>query len=392
MVPDKEQPSDRPMQITYFPYLCLGTVDEFPFGDVKVWNFRRKCKHYITQNKLRDKIRRLVRTNKCRNKTIEDVGVVSLSAEQPQKFDELTAEEISAVREIQLLLFLSFVSKNNTVERGPNAGSGMATSENFELVFQKFRPREETISFDEGFVVRVSSGGHKIDKAEAHCPRHLLQPIKFSVDNLLLSELYDLKCNQENLFGRILRATDLLFQSYYNDINVSQNARILLQASCFEVLLQLPDRNQRKVFTERIAEHTGLCSEKERKFLFESAPGKKKKGSGTLKVIWADKFFTLRNHIIHGERVKREEFWFRKSQRHFDIAVLFFILLVKKLINERRGEEVFTDEISWGKTENPDGRDYVGFKYDERLLARIAKSVRKKFTTTKKTGKTRKNA
>jgi len=45
------------------------------------------------------------------------------------------------------------------------------------------------------------------------------------------------------------------------------------------------------------------------------------------------------------------EFVFQRKQRHLDIAVMFFVLLVKELINEklRRKSRYFTDNITWTK-------------------------------------------
>lgn len=96
----------------------------------------------------------------------------------------------------------------------------------------------------------------------------------------------------------------------------------------------------------------------------------KVKDKKSRKVIWADSYYTLRNHIIHGNQVKLNEFAFKGKQRHLDIGILFFMLLVKKIINEKRKKRIFYDEIEWGKTE--DGDDvYEGFIYKDRELARI---------------------
>ena len=68
-------------------------------------------------------------------------------------------------------------------------------------------------------------------------------------------------------------------------------------------------------------------------------------------MIWADKFYTLRNHIIHGENVWMQEFVFQRRQGHLEIAVLFFVLLVKELINEklRSKGKFFMDNVTWTK-------------------------------------------
>ncbi len=49
-----------------------------------------------------------------------------------------------------------------------------------------------------------------------------------------------------------------------------------------------------------------------------------------------------------------KEFVFQRRQGHLDIAVLFFVLLVKELINEklRRKGKYFMDNITWTKYHN----------------------------------------
>ena len=66
----------------------------------------------------------------------------------------------------------------------------------------------------------------------------------------------------------------------------------------------------------------------------------------SIKVKWADRFYILRNHIIHGDVVLDPEFLF-EHQRHIDIATMFFVLLTKKLFNERLGDTIFYDRIIW---------------------------------------------
>lgn len=55
---------------------------------------------------------------------------------------------------------------------------------------------------------------------------------------------------------------------------------------------------------------------------------------GTVIEKWVDQFFTLRNHIIHGHLPKEEEYYFGEWQRHFDIALYFFVFCLKRKLEE----------------------------------------------------------
>ncbi len=339
------------MQIAYFPYLNMLNIEEVIFGDIKVWNFERKAQEYIPDEVLRERVKALLCSNVKNDQPLRGMGVLSIGAID---FRELSFEEIQLASEVRLLLFLAFLARINVCLRGPNAGHYMATSENFLLVMQNFDPASDHIGLSDGFLVRISEGGYKIGQLKFHAPPYVPTPLQFALDGDLILKLAYIKKMNKRLYERILRATDLLFESYYNDPNVSRNSRILMQASTFEVLLDLPESNQRKVFKEKIKQYTVRPHEKSRWYYSERAKKKKDRELEPLKVMWADRFYSLRNHIIHGENVSMQEFMFQRRQGHLVIAVLFFVLLVKELINEklRRKGKYFLDNITWTNYHN----------------------------------------
>lgn len=356
------------MQIIYFPYLSLGEVDEINFGNVKVWNFDKKASQYITDIKLRAYIQSIIYSNISHNQPIKDVGVISIGAVDFREFND---DEFLIANEVRLAIFLSFLSRHNTIGRKANAGWYMGTSENFEFVIQNFQPYNNDISERTGHIIDIGIGGYKIGQKKFYAPSYVIKPQKFSLDGLLISELVKLnKRGGKKLYRRILRATDLIFESYYNNPNVSKNARVLLQIAAFETLLDLPTQGQRKDFKDKIELYCNQPGEKLYSHYYENR-GKKLPEKRSLKAIWADSYYTLRNHIIHGEIVRAQDFVFKGKQRHIDIAILFFILLVKKLINQKSpGKKIFYDEIGWGQEK--DGSDiYEGFLYKDNDLTRL---------------------
>jgi hypothetical protein len=356
------------MQIIYFPYLHLGKIDQINFGDITIWNFELKASHNITDEKLRKYIRSVVHSNISHNQPIKDIGILSIGTTDFRVFDN---RELEIAKEIRLMLFLSFISKHNTRERGANAGWYLGASENFEFVIQNFQPYTEHIAEQSGYIVPITTGGYKIGEHKFFKPSHVLEPIKFSLDGLLIKNLLRLKKRGgKKLYTRILQATDLFFESYYNNPNVSRNARVLLQIASFETLLMLPQSGQRKDFKDKVEKYCDLPKEKLYKHYYETHGGKHPERRSR-KVIWADTYYTLRNHIIHGNTVKNDDFIFMKVQRHIDIAILFFVLLIKKLINEKSlRKKIFFDEIVWTKT-NDDFDKYEGFIYSNNEIYRL---------------------
>lgn len=84
-------------------------------------------------------------------------------------------------------------------------------------------------------------------------------------------------------------------------------------------------------------------------------------------VMWADKFYTLRNKIIHGKHINASEYTFRGKQDHFDIAIIFFIFGLKKIMASKPRMPNTIDEVHW---KIPQQRDddwpvYEGFIYED---------------------------
>lgn len=228
--------------------------------------------------------------------------------------------------------------------------------------------------------------GYKIGEILFHMPAYVPEPIGFDLDEELIFELQKLAHKNTTTYLRILRATDLISESLFNDPFISINARILLQVCSFEVLLKLPIKKQRQHFKEKIKKLIVRKNEKEITYYSERS-NKKAKEKASLKVIWADKLYTLRNHIIHGSKVKEKEFYFRNKQHFIDISHLFFILLVKEIINikKRTKKKYFSDDVRWGKYENSNGNYRYGFVYNDSSTRRwLSKNISEAFKKIKK--------
>lgn len=219
-------------------------------------------------------------------------------------------------------------------------------------------------------VVRVTHLGYKIGETEFLRPPHVLNPMRFRTDDKLLNQLDWLRQRQRALYRRIIRAAAVFLESYYNAPNVDIRARILLQAAAFEILLDLPEGAARQAFKDHVERLTNLAGERRFKYSFELPRGRKGKETRSVKGMWADRFFTLRNHIIHGESVRNTEYIFRGKQGHFIIAPLFFVFIIERLIDEARvakGLVPFTtDRLHWTLIQKADEYDpeMIGFKVE----------------------------
>lgn len=347
------------MQLLYFPYLGLK-AGELNFGDFKIWSFKERADKYIKDINTRAHVEKIIQSNLLSNRPIDGMAIFSSG---DVDFHELTKKERVFADEARLIMFLTFLSKVNASAMGANAGHFMATSENFTYTLQNFELGNEYVSEQTGYITTKLVGGYKLEETKFHAPSYLLTPMRFSIDEQLYFQLLKLRKKQKNLYRRILRATDLFFQSYFNDPYVSLNSRILLMVSAFEVLLDLPETGQRKVFKEKVDTYLVQKDDKIRTFYSERGTKNKVKETASIKIMWADKFYTLRNHIIHGSVVRPKEFNFYK-QRHIEIALMFFIAFIKAKISEKYKKKVFADGIVWGDFEY-DIDKFKGFAYQD---------------------------
>jgi len=249
----------------------------------------------------------------------------------------------------------------------PNAVHFMATPENFNETYQNFVIGNERVTDNTGDILRFSHMGLKLGEFQYTRPGYLPKLMDFRYDKELLEFILKLNHRRPQISRRIFNATEMFFESYYNSSSLSVNARVLLQASAFEILLHLPNRNQRKIFKDQIESITGLSGEKQ--YVYYSERGEKTiRETRTMKGIWADRFFSLRNHIIHGNSPPAKEYIFShrgwSQQRHIDLGLMFFIVLVKRQI-EKNLHHAFSDNIIWRDWEDPlTGVRRIGFLYD----------------------------
>jgi hypothetical protein len=337
-------------QVVYFPYLALDGVETLKFGPVELWNARH-LEHRVRDENLRKQISAILATHVSpaygtrRPQPLQDIGVVTVGG---GGFLPLSGKEARDVEHLRNALFLACLS-HNVRSTGPNAGHEIYTTENFRLITHNFVLDSKYFSGSEGSLVQFTELGYELGKVTFPRPSFVPHPLTFSYDSHLWLGLQWLRRTNSPLFRRIMRASSIFSESYYNTPSVDLSARILLQVVAFEVLLDLPEKRQRQELKAAIER---LCTnEGERRFRYKyEVPSGKKEEALSLKGIWADRFYTLRNHIIHGERVRHAEFSYR-GQRHLTVSPMMFIRTIKSLIDEFRGSvgknRIFFDRVDW---------------------------------------------
>jgi len=357
-----------PLQLIYLPYIGMGKVNELRFGPVVLWN-ARGIPTVVTNQKLRDRLQPLLAMNRApagtkqQPKPIEGIGLVSVGA---RDFRMLTTSEQAAVRDFRCALFLSSLARN-VRDSGPNSGWTVRTAENFGLVFQTFAMDSESFSEQTGVIVRMSNMGLKISESVFLKPSYVNIPRGLTYDERLFQQLIWLRANDRRLLKRILRAAAVFMESYYNTPSLDVNARILMQTTAFEILLDLPETEQRRHFKDLVEALCAAPGERKYSYTYEVRTTRRRE-TRTRKGIWADRFYTLRNHIIHGKRVAQVEWTFRGVQHHLVVSPLFFVFVAKQLIDRSRSAKGLPadaiERLDWHKAVagDEDGDNEAGFR------------------------------
>lgn len=368
---------DQYYQLVYFPYITLRGIDCLEFGDISVVNFEGAAAK-IKDEGVRKKVAAILAMHCTPTYGVSDarpikhIGILQCKEEG---FRRLTQQEMNMVQEFRHMIFLACLSKNIRLA-GENVGSYIYTAENFDFVTQNFTLESDVIAETSGAIVSITIAGYKIDKTRFPKPSYVNQPLSFHYDEVLFKQLKWLRQSNKKFYRRIMRAGEAFIQSYYNTPAVDINARILLQAQAFEILLDLPEVSQRKHFkdnVERLCDNTG---DRKFRYKYEKSGGKTEEETRSAKVLWADRFYTLRNHVIHGEVVTQKEYLFRNAQRHFHIAPIFFIFMIKRLIDEcrKRGgkKPIFYERIDWRNLSEEEETKGVGFMINDDFYLKYA--------------------
>lgn len=362
--------SPNQLQVAYLPYISMVSQDEIQVGRVRIWNYSMKTEEYIQDVDLRGYIDNIMGLNVHRGNPIRNIGIVSIGDIDFRPFSE---DELHDIYEACIILFLSVLSYQMNL-KGNNVGFSTRTSENFRCVIQNFKLGDPHIAELSGMLVNIKNMDLISHVSINKPPYVVLDQFTFSYDSKLLDNLVRLKKRKKGLYNRIIRASEIFRQSYYNSEDFSLILRMLFQMAALETLLEL-GQQPRKEFKDKVEQYCAISSD--RRFIHYFAP-QKRDLNRTMKGKWAESFYQLRNRIIHGDKVKGKSFKFREKMFHFDLATMFFIILIKKLINENLRRKIFDEDIIWNKSEQT-------FEHVDRFIHyQIMQGLKKEITEAKR--------
>lgn len=321
------------------PYLKFSPKISIRYFGWRLYELSEFLEKYVKDSARKEFIERLLFSNTIHAQPIRDLLIFTPSGSK--LFKEISQNNQKIIEELRCLLFICTVSSSNT---GKWTAHTMVTSENLNLVYQNFHFSKLWTAYSSGKLVNITDGGYEIGEISFEKPPYVLRR-EASFDSTFFSELKSVKKNNSVLFRRIIRSIQAFMQGFYNSDDLSMESRVLELTRAFEILFDLPMDKQREWLKNSVKKYCQSRAEREYSYKYECHKTRKKT-KGSMHEIWADRFYTLRNHIIHGNRLAQSEFKF-KGQPHWYIALLFFIVAIKQLINDAKRKRYFYDIIRY---------------------------------------------
>jgi len=371
------------MQVSYIPYLNMKDRHEVIFSDlhVKVWNYGLMKTTYVADQRLLTKLDTIMNSQLYRgfpnDQPIIDMGIISVN---DVDFRDFSPKERDLAREARLRMFAGALVWNTQIMTDVNRGHRMLLSENFDIVWQNFSLDDDHFGIRGGSIIQKNDMGFTLGMYDFKRPQYVMSPMSFNLDEETLSLIAKLYRRNKKLYRRILRALEIVVQAYYNDDKVPEPSRILSMASAFETLFEIPDSGQRAFLKDKTRTMFVLPGDPKRRYKSSRGSGRLVTEYESIKVMWADRFYELRNKIIHGDKMKSDDYNFAKKQRHLDIALLFFAVGLQKIIKEALGISDYTDDVIWQKHVEPGESvdspfNWEGFVYQDNGLAYVIQTM-----------------
>lgn len=222
-------------------------------------------------------------------------------------------------RAIDALIFVAITTTLKTIINTTNTSMGVPHSERFQLVTQVFKDTEPFVAVSSGGTLH----GWRLNDIHFCTPWHMGSAL-YSVNDDLLAALGKLlrRPRGAKQRERIFRALEWFRLAHSGNDETSDQSRVVMMATAFEILLEPADPFQkRRLMTQALHTLTDRDNLRQKTLKF----GKKKIRVNAV-AVWLDRFYQLRNAIVHGSRVTPSQLMYPVTGRpwltHLKVAAL----------------------------------------------------------------------
>lgn len=255
--------------------------------------------------------------------------------------DFRTLNDIKEYNEIRsavdILIFSIICPQTKIGVCANNQTVGPPTADRYQMIGQKMMPpNDNSIVIGAGSLTNVD----QMDKIHISKPWCVGGTFGTDPDKEFISA-FDKVFNTEfpaDMRERIFRSLEF-FRLVHTELDLGLNqpfaieklSKLVMMSTVFEIFLSFPDTPQKKkYFADKIQDKIANSD-----FIPETRTGSKNKTVTRSKAAWwAWDFYNLRNKIIHGDKIEKEDLLYKDWITHDIVADLVFWELVKRELYE----------------------------------------------------------
>lgn len=284
-----------------------------------------KLNHYISDQSLKNHIQSIFAMYKSPSGAkIKNPTLITYSG---TKFSDPRQKTLDKLHDVKsALLFSAFLKTNSW---------SIATSDNFDIVNQRFNVGDDGLALQGGSIHGISVGGLKISTTTFTTSPNIHVPTMYhSFEPEVLSGL--IQCVQQretnSICSTVLRSLRSFGMAYRNSFETDSAQRVLSMITAFELLF---GGSSRSTFRNSILRYSEEYNPTFRTYPeMHTQTGsliRNRSLSGTQ--IWAEEFYKLRHRIIHSDLVTFDDYIFTDlngvfSNHNNHVAIAFEIYAV----------------------------------------------------------------
>jgi|GEM_PF-1056479 len=315
-------------QVTFLPWYEIKK--NFSIGSVTLWPYYGNSNHFIKDKILGNWLDRYFQRYVDNNdKPVKSITICSINND----FFSLSNDLDILRKTIDCLIFAAIAPQVVAGAAENNNTLAPPSSDLFELVTQRFETESDFISVAAG---NRLCGGLQIENVRFSKPWSIGGPFS-KVDLKLVSGVQKLfkPCIPKNFRERVFRSLEWFRLAHSESDQVSILTRVVMMATAFEVLLGFETNQKTKEFASQV--ENIIASDR---FVLESRRFKEPV-ERSLAYWWAWDFYSLRNDIVHGNKIKPDDLLYKDWITHLIVAdiVFYFFVLFHLVFNGLIGRE-----------------------------------------------------
>ncbi|MBU2541702.1 MAG: hypothetical protein KJ593_07345 [Candidatus Omnitrophica bacterium] len=312
-------------QVSFMPWADFK--DELQIGPVLFWSFTNADTKIKNQSLLKHLTRYFSSYVDHQGKAVDTIVVCSY---KKNNFRCLSKKEYSDLRDaVNMLTFCAIAPTVKNAVCANNRSMGPSSSEVFQLITQNFIPGNNHIAVRAG---NLLSGGWEMGEVTFPKPWSTGGFFKSPNEELMsgFNKMFENNVSVE-VRERIFRSLEWFRLSHVQNEDVSFLSKIVMMATAFEILLQVPNVPNKKGWIAEKLDEQVKCSE----FIKLTRTDNKGKKHRCSKLYWwAWDFYNLRNSIVHGEHIEPKLQRYHVSDKkwinYHIVADLVFLECVKR--------------------------------------------------------------